>query len=706
MARIPIIQDSENLLTQTQPSRVRADAEDFGAAKARGLRVVAQGLNSAASAIDEIEERFDRANLADLDTRLAEYEREAMHDPDTGFMNLRGRNALDARDGFQQSFDARVSELAGLARNDRVRAAFARVAAARRDSAFSRADSHASGQIIVYENGISEARMAAASRAAAADPFNDDEILRNIGVVREEAEAFGRRNGMAPEVVAELVATQSARVAEDIWELRAQRDPRGVRALLNDEDAQGPLLDALTAQQRARLLEGIDRELERRAAQWRASIRDQVSTVSYLLENGGALPERLPSVDDVRSAMGPEAAATFAAQVEAYSARGRMAGMTNAEIANAITAPREGASQEEIGRSLAIRAAGQAVLAMRANAPVEYARGQGLLAEDGLRQALAQGDMAGVADFIWRRRGALEEQARRLGPGTSALPVTRQEAGELRRRLDLMDADSRAQWFRHLRQRLGGGAAYRALTETLYADDAASHIGASVVGRAGSVAGAAGRVDADTVGRRLMDGARILSPGAVDPEGLDNVPGRRGGRRQTALDMPSESALQAAWRAAVGDAYRDDPEQEARLYQAYRAYYASIAQERGLVPQDLEVDVNPRSGNRAPNIVLSGRGAGAAQEAVNAVTGGIITNRDGVRAWLPWGMSEESFARGLEAGWPAMQRAYGDVLAGARPQDFDYRNGVEPGTYFLMRGGARVTDAEGRPVVLRFRTGR
>lgn len=92
--------------------------------------------------------------------------------------------------------------------------------------------------------------------------------------------------------------------------------------------------------------------------------------------------------------------------------------------------------------------------------------------------------------------------------------------------------------------------------------------------------------------------------------------------------MPKETDMRLAWNDSVGNAYAGFPDAEAHAYQAYRAYYAARAAEKGLYDgvQDSSIQ----------------------QEAIAAATGGVgKIDPNGLgnsyKLILPYGMPADAF---------------------------------------------------------------
>lgn len=244
MASIPIIQDRQNLVTDTGRQRISADADAFGGAQARGLKAIAGGLDSAAKAAETIDTRMDEADAADLDNQLNAAIRTSLWDPTQGyFFTSKGKEALDRRQSVQETLQQRADEIGGRARSKRSSALFRSVAQRRLSDSFGDIEKYAGTQARVFQNSASEARLAE-SRDSAVASYADPERSRghlNTGVF--EIMETARREDWAPEVITDRVRTftssvNAARIArladEDVT--KASEEFEAVRGGMTADD--------------------------------------------------------------------------------------------------------------------------------------------------------------------------------------------------------------------------------------------------------------------------------------------------------------------------------------------------------------------------------------------------------------------------------------------------------------------------------------
>lgn len=478
-----------------------------------------------------------------------------------------------------------------------------------------------------------------------------------------------------------------------------ERDPSATLRALRDPNAGGAV--AALGADRSRFINAAENEIERRAARWRASVRDRLASTYDAWELGGDAANA-PSVETVRAALGSDAASEYEARRLAFSAVSEFQSMPNAELNRIATAvPGNDASLEE-RRALRARAgAAASVLAQRDN-PVAYATRRGLL-DDGqtMADAINGGDVSAIGALVRSRSAVLSEQAASLGDGRerARAPLTETEAQGLRRMLNDLSPDARASALQTLRgptpARTGPAArdnAYQALIAQIYPPEsaAAEFGGATLLTRRPQAVVRSGEraITGTEAGRLMLEGARLLNP----------TPGPGDGEARAAplVNMPGGGALEAAFDDYVGDALRDDPIAYQRAFQGFRAYMAGAASERGVNVNSLRVNGGLLTGDASATAL--------AREAAAAAVGELRPNRHGgvnnpdtdlpSRTVMPWGMSQDRFNASVRAGWAGIRARYPQAELSDSPNDYDYQ-ALGDGAYRLYRDGVPVASGEG-----------
>lgn len=167
------------------------------------------GLEKAAGQHFEAElDRFNQTEVQRADgVEASALETRILHDPEKGLLNLRGKNALEAKKQLDEQWTKGVSEIEKTLSNDAQRAAFRRAATIRKAQMDETVLRHTNKQledyeIETYEAGITNERDAA---TAAAVRGTDAATLLDrvsLAVARQRAAVadFAQRRGWSPEV--------------------------------------------------------------------------------------------------------------------------------------------------------------------------------------------------------------------------------------------------------------------------------------------------------------------------------------------------------------------------------------------------------------------------------------------------------------------------------------------------------------------------
>jgi hypothetical protein len=158
------------------------------------------------------------------------------------------------------------------------------------------------------------------------------------------------------------------------------------------------------------------------------------------------------------------------------------------------------------------------------------------------------------------------------------------------------------------------------------------------------------------VATTILAGAELLNP----PKGGSKV------------ELAADTLLRASFNDFIGNAYAGHAQAQEQAFQAYRAYYAARASEKG------EIGVKTLD-------------SALASEAAIAVTGGIGQVNDS-RILLPWGISEDTFARQAEQVWPRVREMAG--LPENMPFERVGFTAVGGDSYYVMAGDTPIRNAK------------
>ncbi len=103
MVTVPTYQRDVSLRPINQQGlTVQASAEDMGAAVGRGMQQLGQGLGQAAQAMAQVQELKDQARAREQRNAYMRDRDALLYDPQNGYLNSQGRNAIDGRDALTQ----------------------------------------------------------------------------------------------------------------------------------------------------------------------------------------------------------------------------------------------------------------------------------------------------------------------------------------------------------------------------------------------------------------------------------------------------------------------------------------------------------------------------------------------------------------------------------------------------------------------------
>jgi hypothetical protein len=508
-----------------------------------------------------------------------------------------------------------------------------------------------------------------ASSVLAADPNQYDRVREeNLAVIRTLSD-------MTPDQRRDMEAYAEEQFAVSAMSGLVERDPRAALGMLRDPEAVGAV-SRLSGSQRITLENRAQAEINRRNAEARearnqyvASLRDTVAAQNQLLSRG-ITPSQPLNVSELSSLLGPDVAQNYLANLAGASAQQEMAGMPMTAVAQVAAGAVTGEGSD-IERLLTVEArnAASRVLQQRNEDPGGYALQNGLMRGNDLMSTLAGVYSApgGVANWpalesVLSARGSDAVALRQRGVTNVVRPLSNDEARGLSQWLGQLPVQARLDFFT---------MASSAMNREAYT----AMMGQIAPEGAGPVTAFAGYLNSNpspnshgpTVARRLLRGEEILHGGAPNQEG----------RRQPLVAMPSEEEMRREWRGVVGQAYAGRPQAEEGAYQAYRAYYAALAEEDGV----------------SDNAIDSTR----ASRAAAAASGGVI-RWNGRETIMPWGMSEREFNASARAGFQRWT-----FLRDADPQDYQLRS-LGGGRYEVLEGESTLRNPiTGRPVEIEIR---
>lgn len=201
MPQVPVYeQNVEARPLMRQGITTQASAEAFGASAGRGMQALGAGISDLGQAVAQVQAMKDKA-VADETRNNYMRERDAlMYDPENGFMNSQGRNAIDGRESFTQKMRGLREKYAkGLSGSQSE--IFNRSVEPLEMDAERSAMQHSAGQLKSYivEQGQASAEMFGqeAVRTYRDKAMSDGHLQAGIAELRE----IGRKQGLPPEAI-------------------------------------------------------------------------------------------------------------------------------------------------------------------------------------------------------------------------------------------------------------------------------------------------------------------------------------------------------------------------------------------------------------------------------------------------------------------------------------------------------------------------
>ncbi|NZB64511.1 hypothetical protein [Escherichia coli] len=161
-------------------------------------------VRAGTEAIDVLGQAKQRANIAlaqEASLNLSQISSDLLNNPETGLLNLKGKNAIGKGQEYTQQFDAQVEQLAMSLPDEQARNAFMQQAQQQRIQFTTQAGRHEIGQINAYEEGQFQATLLNNGKNAAA-LYGDNAayVLANKQTF-QQIEEYGAAHGWSDEQI-------------------------------------------------------------------------------------------------------------------------------------------------------------------------------------------------------------------------------------------------------------------------------------------------------------------------------------------------------------------------------------------------------------------------------------------------------------------------------------------------------------------------
>lgn len=163
------------------------------------------GASQQARIWEEERRRADEVAAMDVDTRLGQWTNKRMYDPETGALNVRGKDALPLPEQVMGEFNDVAGEVERGLTTDRQRAAFQRIKAQHAEQLDVQLRRHVFQEMRAYDAGVVEATVETAHESAIANAPDsrrvDIEMKKAVSAITGAA----KTQGWSPEVVQKKV---------------------------------------------------------------------------------------------------------------------------------------------------------------------------------------------------------------------------------------------------------------------------------------------------------------------------------------------------------------------------------------------------------------------------------------------------------------------------------------------------------------------
>lgn len=163
--------------------------------------LIADAADKYMGAFAEAKQRANVAMAQDASLQLSAVGSDLMTNPETGLLNLKGKNAIGKGQVYTQQFDAQVEQIAGSLPDEQSRNAFLQQAQQQRIQFASQAGRHEIGQINAYEEGQFQATLLNNGKMAAGMYGDNAAYVAANQQTFQQIEQYGAAHGWSDEQI-------------------------------------------------------------------------------------------------------------------------------------------------------------------------------------------------------------------------------------------------------------------------------------------------------------------------------------------------------------------------------------------------------------------------------------------------------------------------------------------------------------------------
>ncbi|MFX0970488.1 hypothetical protein ABEM00_01800 [Escherichia coli] len=163
--------------------------------------IIADAADKYVGAFAEAKQRANVAMSQDASLQLSAVGSDLMTNPETGLLNLKGKNAIGKGQVYTQQFDAQIEQIAGSLPDEQSRNAFLQQAQQQRIQFASQAGRHEIGQINAYEEGQFQATLLNNGKMAAGMYGDNAAYVAANQQTFQQIEQYGAAHGWSDEQI-------------------------------------------------------------------------------------------------------------------------------------------------------------------------------------------------------------------------------------------------------------------------------------------------------------------------------------------------------------------------------------------------------------------------------------------------------------------------------------------------------------------------
>src|SRR5437667_1419637 len=280
---------------QTPPPQVPATGGAEGAAR---FGQNAMGIGSELYAAET--HRQDQIRLLDADRQAGQLENQLMYDPNSGALNVKGKDSFALPDTVGRTWDSETGKIRQGLGNDRQRIAFDQHIVAKRQDMMNRLDGHIAQESFRVDGEALNGKVENETEAALADPLPDN-VQRRLANIDQAYADYGDRYKIAPEETAAAKAKARSRVQVGVID-RMLKNGNDIQAKVYYEHVEGDILGEHRGQIEGGLHEGSMRGESQRIADdivngnRKGATGDEPPTLAELREQARLRTEGKPEV--------------------------------------------------------------------------------------------------------------------------------------------------------------------------------------------------------------------------------------------------------------------------------------------------------------------------------------------------------------------------------------------------------------------------